>query len=343
MRRIFDVIERDLVPDWLLRLGVRQVVRKGIRERRRMGVEAQTEQIRALIEKFKQSPIAVHTADANRQHYELPTEFFQTILGPWLKYSCCHWPDGVENLEAAEEAMLHLTCERAQVEDGMRVLDLGCGWGSLSLWIATHYPACEVLSVSNSHTQIEHIREQCRQRGLSNVTARVADVNTFAPQERFDRTLSIEMFEHMKNYQRLLARIASILTPDGKLFVHIFSNRHLAYEFDASDPNDWMARTFFAGGTMPSDDLLLHFQRDLYLVDHWRLNGIHYAKTLRAWLDRMDRHERTIRPILARTYGPEQETRWWVNWRLFFLSCEETFGICGGNEFLVSHYLFGRR
>jgi cyclopropane-fatty-acyl-phospholipid synthase len=296
-----------------------------------------------LIEKLKRSPIAIRTDDANRQHYEVPPEFFQLVLGKWLKYSCCYWPEGVETIDEAEEAMLHLTCERAGLENGMEVLDLGCGWGSLSLWIAERYPNCRILAVSNSQPQIAYIAGRCRERGLRNVVGLVADANDLQINRRFDRVMSIEMFEHMKNYEQLMAKVAGSLKPTGQLFVHIFSHREFAFEFEASDPADWMAQTFFSGGTMPSDDLLLHFQRDLCLVDHWRIGGTHYAKTLRAWLEKLDRHQPEVREVLAGTYGRDQETRWWVNWRLFFMACEETWRLRKGREYLVSHYLFERR
>jgi cyclopropane-fatty-acyl-phospholipid synthase len=337
------LVQTNRVPDWLIRLGVRVILRNSTRRLYAQGVETRDAERRALIEKLKRSPIAIHTDDANRQHYEVPPAFFELVLGKWLKYSCCYWPEGVEAIDEAEEAMLHLTCQRARLEDGMEVLDLGCGWGSLSLWIGERYPNCRVVAVSNSQPQIAHIAARCLERGLSNVEGLVADVNDFEIDRRFDRVLSIEMFEHMKNYERLMAKIASFLMPDGMLFVHIFSHREFAFEFQADDPADWMAQTFFSGGTMPSDDLLLHFQCDLSLVDHWRVGGVHYARTLRAWLEKLDRRRPQVRQVLAQTYGRDQETRWLVNWRLFFLACEETWGLRKGREYLVSHYLFERR
>jgi cyclopropane-fatty-acyl-phospholipid synthase len=343
------LVETGYVPDWLIRGVLRLTFHWTLHRRYNTSLEIRSAKKRALIEKFKNSPIAIRTSDPNYQHYEVPTKLFQLVLGKWLKYSCCYWPDNVSDLDQAEEEMLDLTCKRARLENGMSVLDLGCGWGSLSLWIATHYPDCQVLSVSNSNTQKAFIQSQCKARGFHNVTAITADMADFEydprfdREHKFDRVISVEMFEHMKNYERLLSRIATLLHPDGKLFVHIFSHKEFAREFDADEPTDWMAQTFFSGGTMPSDDLLFYFQNDLKLIDHWRVDGWHYEKTLRAWLKKLDSQKTAVRRIMSQTYGSQNETRWLVNWRLFFLACSEVWGLKDGREYLVSHYLFNHR
>jgi len=334
------MVETGRVPDWLIRAVLRVSLTQTLRRRYRLSLEERTAEKRALLAKLRQSPIAIHTDDPNRQHYQVPTEFFQRVLGKWLKYSCCYWGPGVSALDEAEEAMLALTCERARLQDGMDVMDLGCGWGSLSLWIGEHYPNCRILAVSNSSTQREYIQAQCRARGLDNISVITADVADLYTDQRFDRVLSIEMFEHMKNYEQLMARIASWLKPSGMLFVHIFCHREFAYEFNAADPRDWMAQHFFTGGTMPSEDLLLHFQRDLWLVDHWCVGGLHYTRTLRAWLRNLDSQIDEIRRIMLETYGPADGNRWLVYWRLFFLICAEVWQLEQGREYLVSQTLF---
>jgi cyclopropane-fatty-acyl-phospholipid synthase len=291
-----------------------------------------------------EGPIAVATAAANDQHYEVPAEFFRLVLGPHLKYSCCLWPDGVDSLAEAEAAMLALTCERAGIEDGMRILDLGCGWGSLAVWLAEHYPASQVLAVSNSHGQRAFIIERARAKGLLNLEVRTADLNDFAPAERFDRIVSVEMFEHMRNYRRLLARVASWLTPRGRLFLHVFCHREHPYFFEDKGPSDWMTRHFFTGGLMPTEDLLARVQDDLEICDRWRVDGRHYEKTLLAWLARLDAERDRVEELFAEVYGGPQEALIWRNrWRIFFLACAELFGFRGGSEWLVSHTLWQPR
>ena len=333
-------LEHGLAPDPLLRAGSRLGARARLRREQRGGVEAQEERLAALVARMHEGPIAELPASANEQHYELPAEFFELFLGPRMKYSSAWWGPGVADLAAAEEAMLALTCERAGIGDGMRVLDLGCGWGSLSLWICERYPAARVVAISNSSSQRARIEAARERRGLrERLEVRTADVNTLALDERFDRVVSVEMFEHVRNWHALLGRIAAWLVPDGMLFAHVFSHRRLAYEFEGT----WAAERFFTAGRMPSHDLLLHFQRDLEVRERWAVSGAHYARTLGAWLERLDANRERALRVLAGVVGDARAARALAGWRLFLLSTEQIWGWRGGNEWMVSHYLLEPR
>jgi cyclopropane-fatty-acyl-phospholipid synthase len=333
------LLERNLLPDWLVRFGIRRLLARRIREESAGGDPRS--RLEAYARDLKGRPIAEDTASANREHYEVPTEFFQRCLGRRLKYSACYYPTGAETLDEAEEAMLALYVERARIADGQEILELGCGWGSLSLYLAERFPGSRITGVSNSATQKAHIDGEARRRGIPNLEIITRDMNAFdAPAGRFDRVVSVEMFEHMKNYAALMDAVARWLRPDGLLFVHIFTHRRLAYHFVPRDRTDWMARHFFTGGQMPSHELLLQFQERLSLVSDWIVGGDHYRRTARAWLGNMDAHREEILPLLRETYGPADADRWWAYWRVFFMSCAELWGYRGGREWIVSHYLF---
>lgn len=335
------VLEKNLIPDAAVRAGIRRLLRQRLKAEGAGGLEASQARFMGFLGALKASPIAVHTAEANEQHYEVPPAFFELVLGRRLKYSSGLWPPGTASLDQAEEAMLALTCERAELRDGQRILELGCGWGSLSLWMAEHYPGAEVTAVSNSAAQRAFILAQARLRGLGNLQVHTADMNAFEPPARgYDRVVSVEMFEHMRNYEVLLNRIASWLAPAGKLFVHIFTHRDHAYPFEVRDETDWMARHFFTGGVMPSDHTLLYFQKDLRIQSHWRVNGRHYEATANAWLRRLDAAKAPALALFREVYGAEEALKRLVQWRVFFMACAELFGSYGGEAWFVSHYLF---
>lgn len=334
------LLVNNQIPDFLIRMGIRKYLKQRLREENKGGGEAQKRHLLQFINTLKNSPIAVNTADANEQHYEVPTEFYQYCLGENLKYSCGFWKPGVTDIDISERDMLELTCERAELENGQNVLELGCGWGSLSLFMAAKYPGSIFTVVSNSRTQKQHIDEQAFLRNIQNLKVITADMNTFHTDEKFDRIVSVEMFEHMRNYKLLMQKVASFLDDHGKVFVHIFTHKEFAYLFEVKDETDWMSKYFFSGGVMPSNELLLHFNDDLNMEKQWLVNGTHYAKTSEAWLSNMDIHRDEIMPLFEQTYGKDEALKWWVYWRIFYMSCAELWNYDDGNEWMVSHYLF---
>jgi cyclopropane-fatty-acyl-phospholipid synthase len=333
--------EEGFLPDFLLRSAIRILLRRRLAEERRGGIEGETERLEDWIRTLQASPIALRPEDANHQHYEQPPELFRIFLGPRLKYSSGFWPAGVEELSASEEAALQLVAERAGLADGQLILDLGCGWGAFSLYAAEHYPSSRILAVSNSIAQAEWIREECRHRGIRQVMVETADLNEYDTPHRFDRIVSVEMFEHVRNYSRLLKRLAQWGKSGARLFVHHFTHRTLAYPFENVGTTDWMAREFFTGGQMPSADLLLRFQEDWRILDRWALSGRHYARTCRSWLERLD----AGRPELLTLFEKKSlnARREIGRWRLFLMACEELFAFRGGNEWFVQHLLFEKK
>lgn len=340
---LIDYCERGLVPDVFTRYGIRRLCARRLAEERGGDAAEAWERFRHRLDELRRSPVAVETDAANRQHYEVPARFFELCLGRRLKYSSCYYPRGDETLDQAEEAMLALYGERAGLADGQRILELGCGWGSLTLWMAERYPRARITGVSNSRGQREHILAQARMRGLGNVDIVTCDVNTLELGTRYDRVVSIEMFEHMRNYRTLLQKIARWLEPDGALFVHLFCHRELMYPFEVEGDDNWMGRHFFTGGLMPAADTLLHFQDDLVLQQQWRLSGTHYEKTANHWLANQDAHRDEVLRVLESAYGAHEAGRWHQRWRMFWMACAELFGYRDGSEWLVAHYRFARR
>ncbi len=339
---LLGMAERGLLPDALVRLGIRRLCAQRLAACNEGGADAQLARHRALIRSLTKAPLAVHTEEANAQHYEVPTAFFQACLGARLKYSSCYFPTGKETLDQAEQAMLELYAERAQLADGQEILELGCGWGSLSLWMAERYPKANITAVSNSHSQRAHIESEALRRGLLNLRVLTCDINALElPHAQFDRCVSVEMFEHVRNHEALMARIAAWLRPKGMLFVHIFVHRQSAYLFETDGDDNWMGRHFFTGGMMPAADTLLWLQKDLRIDQQWLVDGTHYERTANAWLANQDRHRGEVLRVLSDAYGSQALARLWFHrWRMFWMSCAELFGYAHGQEWMVAHYRF---
>lgn len=338
-----QLVERGLIPDSIARLGIRGLLKDRLAEIQVSNCEAGLQDLMMFVTNMNLSEIAPVPDLANAQHYEVDEQLFHYCLGARRKYSSCYWLPETKTLDEAEVLALKRTCEHADLNDGQDILELGCGWGSLTLWMAEQYPNATITGVSNSHSQREYITQQAKDRGLTNITILTADMNVFEAPSTYDRVVSVEMFEHMRNYQVLYGKVASWLKPEGKFFKHIFVHRNTPYLFEVKDDDDWMSQYFFSGGIMPSDDLPLYFQDDLKLIDRWRWDGIHYEKTANAWLENMDAKKDEITPILAKVYGDDNIEQWRNRWRIFYMACAELFGYDNGQEWWVSHYLFEKR
>jgi cyclopropane-fatty-acyl-phospholipid synthase len=336
MVNLIELAESGFLPDRMIRYGIRRFLAKRLEG---MPADA-TRATEHLARQLADSPLAVATNSANTQHYEVPVEFFEKVLGPRLKYSSCEFSTPSVSLAEAENAMLSLTCERAEIKDGMSILELGCGWGSLTLWIAERFPNCEITAVSNSASQREFIQSRARSLGLENVRVITADLRDFEILETFDRVVSVEMFEHMRNYRLLFERVSSWLTPSGKAFVHVFCHRNTPYLFETEGASNWMGRHFFTGGTMPSEALFSHFNDNLAIEQQWKVEGLHYWRTCEVWLKNLDQHRAEILTRFREDTGAREAKTSLQRWRIFFMACAELFRYRGGNEWFVAHYLF---
>ena len=333
-----ELLERDLLPDTVIRAGIRRLIAARLREQGRPDAATADARLRQFAAARSEGPIAIDQSAVNAPRNEVPSEFFRLTLGRHLKYSSAFWDDRTETLDDAEDRMLALSAERAALADGQRILELGCGWGSLALWMARRFPHAQIVGVSNAPMQKAWIDGQACREGLTNVRIVTADMNAFEVEGQFDRIVSVEMFEHMRNWRALLANVTRWLADDGRIFIQIVTHREYACPYEVRDWSDWMAAYFFTGGIMPADRLLYEFQGDLVVREHWPLSGMHYQRTAEAWRANMDRREAAVMHVLRAAYGVRLARGLWVRWRVFFMACAELWGWQDGREWLVSHY-----
>ena len=340
-----ELAERGLVPDGLTRAGIRGLLRDRLRECEGKSEEKSWAESMTFFDSMAKAPLALHTADANAQHYEVPTAFYELSLGARKKYSSCYYPTGSETLDQAEEIMLAMTCERAGLKNGQDIMELGCGWGSLSLWMAEKYPDAKITVVSNSATQRDFIQGVAKAKNFRNLQVITCDMNQFAIDKVFDRVVSVEMFEHMRNWKLLFDRISGWLKPDGKLFFHIFTHRFYTYPFETEGQDNWMGRHFFTGGMMPAFDLPLRFQERLVIESQWLVDGTHYGRTAEGWLANLDANRAKALEVFAQNPNTQGDspTVMLNRWRIFFMACAELWNYREGREWCVGHYLFKKR
>ena len=340
IKLLIKLAEKGILPDFFIRLGISKLCGQRLTDANDLSLKAREEKHQKWVDILMESPIALVPEKANEQHYEVPPRLFELVLGAKLKYSSGYWPQGTSTLDDSEVEMLKLTSKRASLSDGQEVLELGCGWGSLTFHMALTYPNSKITAVSNSNDQRQFIEKKCDELKIKNIKVITADMNDFSSEKTFDRVVSIEMFEHMRNYDELLKRVSEWLKKDGKLFVHIFSHKEIAYPFEDKGEGDWMAREFFSGGQMPSHKLLTCFSSRMKIEKDWRVEGTHYEKTSLAWLNKMDENKKEVLKLFEKTYGKNEASTWFQRWRIFFMSCEVLFGFNKGSEWGVSHYLF---
>ena len=331
--RIIGTAERVPLPDLVIRAAVQRLCSRTATRLARGNSEGDA----SFANEMAARAIADYTDEANTRHSEVPAAFFALVLGPNRKYSSCFYKEPKSTLQEAEEEALRQTVAHAGLADGQSILELGCGWGSLSLWMARQFPNAEISAVSNSQSQREYIEREAAARGLKNLRVIIADMKVFDPERKFDRIVSVEMFEHIMNWRELMTRVRSWLAPDGRFFMHIFTHRSGAYLFDHADGEDWIAQHFFAGGVMPSHHLIRQYA-DLFEVEkEWRWSGTHYQRTALDWLGNFDSHRDEIEGILRNVYG-DDTSLWMRRWRWFFLATSGLFGYADGSEWGVSHY-----